>query len=181
MIVKLNQIKSGYCLNGNIINNLRYADDTALFSPSLKGLQLLINCCEEFSSLIFITYNIDKSVILPIYYGSSIHNPVKLYIGNKLLNVVKAYKYLGHWISEDLSDDIYIYSNIKQLYKQIYMIANSFSHCSKATKSIIFKSFVSNIYLSSIWLPNRANMRKIKVAYIEIIQNKYSHQIKYLD
>ena len=69
MIVKLNQIKSGYCLNGNIINNLCYADDTALLSPSLKGLQLLINCCEEFASHNFITYNIDKSVILPIYYG----------------------------------------------------------------------------------------------------------------
>ena len=55
MIVKLNQIKSGYCLNGNIINNLCYADDTALLSPSLKGLQLLINCCEEFASHNFIT------------------------------------------------------------------------------------------------------------------------------
>ena len=169
MIMKLNKIKSGYCLNGNVINNLCYADDTALFSPSLNGLQLLINCCEEFASHNFITYNMDKSVILPIYYGSSIHNPVKLYIGNTLLNVVKAYKYLGNLISEDLSDDIdiyiYIYSNIKQLYKQSYMIANNFSHCSKATKIILFKSFVSNIYLSSIWLPNRVNMRKIKVAY----------------
>ena len=63
MIVKLNQIKLVYCLNGNIINNLCYADDTALFSPSLKALQLLINCCEEFASHYFITYNIDKSVI----------------------------------------------------------------------------------------------------------------------
>ena len=45
------------------------------------------------------------------------------------------------------------------------MIANNFSHCSKATKIILFKWFVSNIYLSSIWLPNRANMRNIKVAY----------------
>ena len=109
MIVKLNKIKSGYCLNGNIINNLCYADDKVLFSPSLKGLQLLINCCEEFASHNLITYNIDKPVIFPIYYGSSIHNTVKLYISNTLLNVVKAYKYLGHWISEDLSDDIYIY------------------------------------------------------------------------
>ena len=175
MIVKLNQIKSGYCLNGKIINNLCYADDTALFSPSLRGLQLLINCCEEFAGHNFITYNIDKSVILPIYYGSSIHNPVKLYIGNTLLNVVKAYKYLGHWISEDLSDDIDIYNNIKQLYKQSYMIANNFSHCSKATKIILFKSFVSNIYLSSIWLPNRANMQKIKVAY----NNAYRIVMKY--
>ena len=48
---------------------------------------------------------------------------MKLYIDNKLLKVVKSYRYLGHWISEDLSDDIDIYSNIKQLYKQSYAIS----------------------------------------------------------
>ena len=45
-----------------------------------------------------------------------LYNSVKLYIGNKLLNVVKAYKYLEHWISEDLSDDIDIYIVISNSY-----------------------------------------------------------------
>ena len=126
MIKKLNEIHSGYCLNGNIINNICYADDTELFSPSLRGLQLLISCCEEFSN--HITFNIDKSVILPIYFDKSYHNPVKLYLDNKLLKVVKSYRYLGHWISEDISDDIDIYSNIKQLYKQSYAISYNFNH-----------------------------------------------------
>ena len=85
------------------------------------------------------------------------------------------YKYLGNWISEDLSDDIDIYSNIKQLYKQSYMIANNFSHFYKATKIILFKSFILNIYLSSIWLPNRTKMQNIKVAY----NNAYRIVIKY--
>ena len=58
------------------------------------------------------------------------------------------------------------------------MITNHFSHCSKATKIILLKSFVSNIYLSSIWLPNRANMRTIKVAYNNAyrIVMKYKHR-----
>ena len=98
MIKKLNEIHSGYCLNGNIINNLCYADDTALFSPSLRGLQLLISFCGEFANHNLITFNIDKSFILPIYFDKSYHNPVKLYIDNKLLKVVKSYRYLGHWI-----------------------------------------------------------------------------------
>ena len=80
MIKKLNEIDSGYCLNRNIINNLCYADDTALFSPSLRGLQLLISCCVEFANHNHITFNIDKSVILPIYFDKSYHKPVKLYI-----------------------------------------------------------------------------------------------------
>ena len=55
------------------------------------------------------------------------------------------------------------------------MIANNFSHCSKDTKIILFKSFVSNIYLSSICLPKWTNMRKIKVAY----NNTYRIVMKY--
>ena len=70
---------------------------------------MLISCCEEFANHNHITFNIDKMVILPIYFDKSYYNPVKLYINKKLLNVVKSYKYLGNWISEDLSDDIDIY------------------------------------------------------------------------
>ena len=55
------------------------------------------------------------------------------------------------------------------------MIANNFSHCSKATNIILFNSFVSNIYHSSIWLPNMINMRQIKVAY----NNAYRIVMKY--
>ena len=74
---------------------------------------MLISCCEEFANHNHITFNIDKSVILPIYFDKSYHKPVKLYIDNKLIKVVKSRidnlisnRYLGHWISEDLSDDI---------------------------------------------------------------------------
>ena len=55
------------------------------------------------------------------------------------------------------------------------MIANNCSHCSIANTIILFKSFISHIYLSSIWLPNRTNIRKIKVTY----NNAYRIVMKY--
>ena len=61
---------------------------------------------------------------------------------------------------------IYIYSNIKQLYKQSYAISYNFNHCSKDTKSILFNTFVSNIYkISSIWIPNRYCTAKLNIVY----------------
>ena len=131
MIGNLNSIKTGYCINGNIINNVCYADDTTLFSPSLSGLQLLIDCCQKFANSNKITYNIEKSVILPIYYNKSHHHPIKLRIGNTCLRVVKAYKYLGHWISDNLSDEMDINCNIKRLYTTSYSLSNRFRNCSK--------------------------------------------------
>ena len=81
MIGNLNSIKTGYCINGNIINNLCYADDTTLFSPSLSGLQLLIDCCQKFANSNKITYNIEKSyqfiitnlIIIQLSYVLEIH------------------------------------------------------------------------------------------------------------
>ena len=37
-------------------------------------------------------------VVLPIYFDKYYHNPVKLYICNKLLNLVYSYTYLEYWI-----------------------------------------------------------------------------------
>ena len=52
-------------------------------------MSLLISCCEEFSNHNHITFNINKLVILPIYFDKYYHNPVKLCIGNKHINVIK--------------------------------------------------------------------------------------------
>ena len=165
MIGNLNSIKTGYCINGNIINNLCYADDTTLFSPSLSGLQLLIDCCQKFANSNKITYNIEKSVILPIYYNKSHHNPIKLRIGNTCLRVVKAYKYLGHWISDNLSDEMDINCNIKRLYTTSYSLSNRFRNCSKYVCILLFKTFCSNMYLCSLWDTDNAYFKKIQVAY----------------
>ena len=56
----------------------------------------------------------NKSLQFSIY--SLPYPNMKLYIDNKLLRVVKSYKYLGHWISEDFSDDIDIYIVILNSY-----------------------------------------------------------------
>ena len=59
----------------------------------------------------------------------------------------------------------FIYSNIKQLYKQSYAISYNFKHCFKDSKIIIFKTFISNIYLSSIRIPKIYCMANPKRAY----------------
>ena len=75
MIKKLNEINTGYCINENIINNLYYEVDTVLFSQSLKGLELLINCCEEFAiALEFDIYIYIYIYIYNIYYAIIMYN-----------------------------------------------------------------------------------------------------------
>ena len=49
LIQRLNRSNTGCNLNGQMINNLGYADDMTLLSPSPKGLQALVNICEDYS------------------------------------------------------------------------------------------------------------------------------------
>ena len=39
----LNKLKIGLCINGQVINHMMYADDLVLLSPSVKGLQKVID------------------------------------------------------------------------------------------------------------------------------------------
>ena len=56
------------------------------------------------------------------------------------------------------------------------MLLILFNHCSKDTDIILFKTFISNIYLSSIWIPNRYCMAKLKIAY----NNAYHIMMNYI-
>ena len=65
------------------------------------------------------------------------------------------------------------------LYTEFNIIANiivtKLYHFSKYTNIILFKTFISNIYLSSICIPNRYCMAKLKIAY----NNVYHIMINY--
>ena len=57
------------CHNGNhFYGGLGYADDVVLLSPTVCGLQLLINTCENFAAEHNVTFNSRKTVCT--YFGS---------------------------------------------------------------------------------------------------------------
>jgi hypothetical protein len=58
--VKLSLCHAGCVMNNMIINDFAYADDLVLVCPSAKGLQKLINICEQYGHVHDITYNCKK-------------------------------------------------------------------------------------------------------------------------
>ncbi|KAH1000011.1 hypothetical protein HUJ04_008234 [Dendroctonus ponderosae] len=62
----LENIESGILLNGDIINNIRYADDTVIFAGSLEGLQELMDKITQSSQLYGLDMYINKSKFMVI-------------------------------------------------------------------------------------------------------------------
>jgi len=61
LLKKLASIKIGCNVRGMFINALCYADDLILMSPTLNGLQRLVDICEEFANLNDMEFNVNKS------------------------------------------------------------------------------------------------------------------------
>ena len=89
----------GLKINGKNINNIRFADDTAIIAENEEDLQNLLNkitlTCEEYGMAL----NVKKTKTMVIDKKNSI--VTNIYVNGEKLEQVKKYKYLGSWITED--------------------------------------------------------------------------------
>ena len=105
-VYKLSSCKAGCNFNGKMINNIAYTDDMFLLSPSPKGLQKLIDICEEYGKNYDIIFNPKKCMCMS-FTGKTLkidHMPTLTINGNILQFVHKA-KYLSVIVTSDCSDN----------------------------------------------------------------------------
>lgn len=90
----------GLKINGQRINNIRYADETVLLADTDYGIQALLNeintRCERMSMKI----NTIKTKVMKKSKNRNLPRP--LYIGQEQIYYVEKYKYLGCWINDQL-------------------------------------------------------------------------------
>ena len=142
---KLNDIKVGCTIGATLINHLMYADDLVLLSPSAMGLSLLLSVCSAYGIEHDIKYNSGKSNVMIFCCNKmkDIHIPNFL-LNNVLLTRVTKYKYLGHCISDDLSDDDDMARQYRQIYAQGNALLRKFFMCNvtESVKITLFRSFL---------------------------------------
>ena len=102
----LNVTKLVRVLGNIILNNIFYADDLVLISPSLKGLQKLMNICYDYGTKIDILFceTKTKCVIFKIKRLTFMDYQCTV-LENQKIMYCKDQKYLGHIYHND--DDIW--------------------------------------------------------------------------
>ena len=87
------------------------------------------------------------------------------------LSTCKETKYLGHYISDDLSDDLDVNRQIRKLYIQGNTLARKFSTCTPDTKCVLFQTHCSSLYVPQLWCKYKlSSMRKLHVAYNDCLR-----------
>ena len=84
-----------------------YADDLVILAPSVAGLSKLLRICESFGESNDIVFHQKKSASL--YFISKMPKGANLpnvYLNGILVEQVDSMKYLGHFMTNELSDHI---------------------------------------------------------------------------
>ena len=60
--IQLGSVRVGCTVENMVVNHLKFADDICVFSPSISGLQCLLNICGDYAAEHEITFNCNKTI-----------------------------------------------------------------------------------------------------------------------
>ena len=163
-------------MNGTRLNHLFYADDAVLLASSPTALQKLLDICSNYASLYELKYNSRKTKCMTVkpYCYKKLSVP-DFYINDTVLSTTEDIKYLGCFITDNLTDDKDINRQIRCLYTRGNILISKFRHCSAEVKAKLFKSYCSSFYGSTVWMKyNHGTRNKLIVAYKKIFRAFFS-------
>ena len=135
----------GCNIAGVMVNVLAYADDIVLLAPSWVALQFLIDLLDFNIKQIDIVCNICKTVCMvfkPICRHKVVCDKFPAFmLSGQCLQFINEFKYLGHILNNNCTDDNDIKREIRNLYARTNVLNRRFSRCSINVKLMLFKSF----------------------------------------
>ena len=131
-------VKAGRFHDNSKLNHIIYADDLCCFSPSLDGLQDILNVCSNYAV---------KHIL---YKYFSLTNVPKVYFYNNVIKFKNNVKYLGVFLKGNLKDDGNICRQVLCLYGKSYQLKATFSKYSRTIKNILFNYHCTSFYASHL-------------------------------
>lgn len=155
LISTINKSRIGCNIGSIFVNLLAYADDMVLLAPSWYALQMLLDGIQTEADAINMTFNTTKTVCM--VFNPRLKNRIvsenypPFQLSGCRLAYVTSFKYLGHIIENDLSDDRDINREIKSLYTRTNILIRRFSRCSIGVKIKLFKTYCICLYDAALW------------------------------
>lgn len=107
LIVELSSMRVGCRLDGVSVNNISYDDDMVLLGPTVGSIRDMLRVCESYASSHGLTYNVKKCEYMVFKAaGKCPDNVPEITLNGKKIERVYEFKYLGHFLTDDLKDNV---------------------------------------------------------------------------
>ena len=129
---------------------LGYADDVVSLSPTVRGLQLLINTCEKYATEHNVTFNSRKTVCT--YFGSrNIIAWRQVSLNSMKIPWQTSVKHLGNYLNYELSDEIDIGRKQGDFIAAINRLNSVFSTIQSEVKLSLLQTYCTAWYGCQAW------------------------------
>lgn len=142
----LEDAPGGININGTMINNIRYADDTVLIASSAQELQNIINSVVSHSETFGLHLNVSKTKIV-VFSKTPIS--VHLHVKGQAIEQVTSIKYLGANINSQCDSKNEIRSRIEQARKTLMSMKTFFT---RSDLSLKLRTRMARCYVFSVLL-----------------------------
>ena len=173
----LKQLGIGCYLRNIFLSVLLYADDMALVSPSLRGLQTLLKACEVYCNRWDICLNPKKTK--NVAFGSSVSNLCPLFLDGKKLEWVENWKYLGVTLQSHHFFNCAIDEKLSSFYKCLNAIMRIEGHSNELVMLQLLEAHCLPILTYAIEVLHVADseiQRKLRVAYNAIFRKIFQYR-----
>lgn len=175
--------QEGIIVNGEVINNLRYADDTVLLASSQKDLQLLLDSVIESCKEAGLDLNIRKTKILVITKQQNVKTSI--YVNSTKLEQVDQIVYLGYQLNCKADSQGEVRSRIEQA-RAAFRRMNKVL-CSRDLKLSLrirlLRCYVFSVLLYGVeaWTVNKSDLKRLEAfemwCYRRILRTSWVEKI----
>ena len=173
----LSSLNVGCFICGIFVAALLYADDMALVSPSVKGLQRLLRACEAYCRDWDICLNPKKS--RNMYFGKRCNNLCNLQLNGAEITWADKWKYLG----VDLVSGTKFSCCISEKIRKFYRAANHIFRIEGKSDELIMLSLIEThcipiltYAIEVIVVLDRDTRRQLRVAYNSVFRRIFSYR-----
>ncbi|XP_026315971.1 uncharacterized protein LOC113227298 [Hyposmocoma kahamanoa] len=138
-----------------------------LLSPSIRGLMSMLQVWESYNVIHGLKYNVTKSQLVIFKASTKCYSIVPdVTLNGARLNMVTRFKYLDHWVTDDLCDNGDIERERRSLAVPANMLARRFARCTKQVKITLFEAYCQSFYTCSLWVDyTRGTYNGLRVQY----------------
>ena len=160
----LDESREGIMVNGERLNNFRYADDTIVFADSLQNLQALVTNIAEVSQRYGLDLNVKKTKYMVISKNRA--PPGQLMVNQQQVEQVRSYTYLGSNINEQWDHSVEIRCRIEKARSTFAKMQTLFktSDLDLGTKVRLLRCYVFSVLLYGVesWTLTEASTKKLQ-------------------
>lgn len=160
----LEYTEAGVLLNGEQINNFRYADDTVIFADTAQGLQLLLDRVVESSKRYGLEVNTSKTKVMII--SKERIRRVQFTINEKAVEQVSTYTYLGTILNEQWDHSQEIKTRIEKARAAFIQMSKLFKthNLNLKLKLRLLRCYIFSILLYGVesWTLTEATTKKLE-------------------